>query len=466
VEDISEEAWERKMKYDVIVVGSGLGGYPAAIDLARNGYKVLLVEEDRIGGECTNYGCVPSKAWYQISQAIRVLKKIGVNTVFNWSSVAEWVRDVVDNVRDDLKDLLYKYGVEIVCGKAVFKENSVKLYGRNVEYEYDKLVLALGTDPKPLSNTGFDRRNIISNREILYVDRDFDKLLVIGGGVIGVEIANIFAELGVEVVVVEALDHILPFLDRDVSLTLKKYLISRDITIYEKTLVTKLSSENGSIKAVLSNGSIIDADKVLIAIGRTPRTRNIGLENIGVKLDNHGYIITNEYYGAARSKIYAAGDVAGPPLLAHKAIIESIIVSRNIMGNSIKRLDPYMVPQTIFTGLEIASIGYTEDDLRRKGIRYKRVRLPVSFLSIVKIKDSKYSYVKVLTDENMEKVYGIHVIAPDASEVVSAYLPYYLGKMSFKEAALLPYPHMTVAESIREVAEYMFGEPIHYFIKR
>ncbi len=463
MENILEEE-EFKLKYDAIVIGGGIGGYPAAIHLVRKGLRIALIEKNLIGGECTNYGCVPSKALYQVAEAIKTLKKVGGETRLDWANIHRWVREVVDKTRNDLEDLLIKYGVEVIEGRAVLTSNGVRVGDRVLEY--DNLVLALGTDPMSIPGTGFDGKHVISNREIFYLREKPDRLLIVGGGVVGVEVANTFSSLGVEVFVVEALDHILPFTDRDIALAVKRYLMDKGVVIHEKTLVSKIVVEDNIVKAKLSNGGEIGSDKVLVAIGRKPSTQGIGLEKAGVKLDQRGFIEVDERYRAGKN-VYGVGDVIGGPLLAHKAFIESIIAAENILGKDVERIDYSLVPQTLFTGLEVASIGYTEKELREKGISYKRVKLPLYFLSAVKIKDSKLSFVKILVDrENPDRIYGIHIVAPNASEVISSYIPLYLGKLSVRETSRIPYPHLTVSESLRDLAEYLLGEPIHILLKK
>ncbi len=454
------------MKYDVVVIGSGVAGYPAAISLAREGYRVAIVEENLIGGECTNYGCVPSKAYYQVAEAVKTLKKIGSETRIEWSLLVKWVKETVDSTRNSLEELMNRYGIDIVEGKGRLKTNNIVRI-REKELEYRKLILALGTDPKPLPNQYFMKDRIISNREALYMDEKPESILIIGGGVIGVEFANIFSNLGIKTYIIEALQHILPFMDRDVSSTLKRYLVEKDVEIRENTSATKLVVEENSVKAILSSGETINVDKTVIAIGRNPKTNGIGLEENSIDLDKYGYILVREGYRTSNPNIYAVGDVVGGPLLAHKAILEGISASLDIMGKHSFKIDYNLVPKTIFTGLEIAWIGYTEKELRENNIRYRKARIPVSYLSAVKIKDSMFSYIKILYDrEDWNKIYGIHIIAPNASEIISAYLPLYMGRLGLEEIAKTPYPHLTVSESLREVAEYILGEPIHLFLKK
>ncbi|OYT39587.1 MAG: hypothetical protein B6U89_03875 [Desulfurococcales archaeon ex4484_58] len=275
-----------------------------------------------------------------------------------------------------------------------------------------------------------------------------------------------FANLGVKVYIVEALQHILPFIDKDLALAIKQYLLKKNVTIYENIFVNKIEINKGGIKAILSNNERIEVDKVLIAIGRMPKTSGIGLKNVFVETDQHGFIKVNERYQTSNPRIYSAGDVIGQPLLAHKALLESIAVAKNIAGEEIFKLNYTLIPLTIFSGLEIASIGYTEKELKNKNIKYRRIRLPIYFLSSVKIKNGRYSFIKILLDEESSRVYGIHIVAPNASEIISAYLPLYMGKIELEEIARTPYPHLTVSESLREIAEYILGEPIHIFLKK
>ncbi|MET1159856.1 MAG: NAD(P)/FAD-dependent oxidoreductase [Thermoprotei archaeon] len=453
------------MKYNVIVIGGGVGGYPAAIQLARAGYKVALVEEHLIGGECTNYGCVPSKAMYSIAEAINNLRKINADIHFNWKDVVKWTKEVVNSTRENLEYLLENYGVTIYKGKALFKNDKVIV--NNLELKYDKLVLALGTNPRPLPGIDFDEKLVISNRNVFYLDEKPESMLIIGGGVIGVELANIFASMGTQVILVEALEHILPFLDRDVAIALKRYLVDKGVVVYEKTTARTIDRQNNGVTVKLSNEKTYSVSNVLVSIGRVPRTTGVGLRNIDVKTDDKGFIIVNNRYQTSNPRIYAVGDVIGGPLLAHKAIIESLLVAEEIRGSEINRLDYRLVPVTIFSGLEISYIGYIEKELQSNGIRYQKYKLPISSLPVVKIKDSKYSFVKILVDrDNPVRVYGIQIVAPRASEAIATAIPIILGDYTLRRIAKTPIPHLTIAEILRDLAEYVLGEPIHYLIKK
>lgn len=457
------------MKYDVVVVGSGSGGYPAAVYLAKKGLRTAIIEEHLVGGECTNYGCVPSKALYNIAMSVRSLEKIGGEARLEWGHLIEWAKHIVKEARDGLAQLLEAAGVEIIEGKAALRspnEITVDKGGEQKLLEARNVILAPGTNPSTIPGISFDGKVVISNREALFLPERPTKALIVGGGVIGVELANILSSFKVEVTVVELLEHILPFTDRDIAMALRSYLASRSVKVFEKTSVNKIEVRGDKAFAELSNGRGGEFDIVVLATGRVPRTSGMNLEGIGVDMDRKGFIKVNEKLETSVKGIYATGDAVGGPMLAHKAIIESIFAAMNITGKEKANIDYKLVPLTIFSGLEIASVGYTEKELASMGMKSRKHRIPLYYLAAVKIKDGKNAFVKILTSEDNEKVYGIHVVAPNASEVISSYLPLYLGKMRYNEIAEYPYPHLTVSESLRDLAEYILGEPIHLIMKK
>jgi dihydrolipoamide dehydrogenase len=452
------------VKYDVVIIGSGVGGYPAASYLAGRGLKVAVVERHLVGGECTNYGCVPSKAIYHFAEALKTIEKVGGEASYKWSGLIEWVKSVVKESREGIAHLLESKGAELHLGEAVVKQGRrvlVKSAEGAKELEAEKIVVATGTDPADIPVARFDGAGVISNREALYLEEKPERVLIIGGGVIGVELANALSALKVEVYVVELLEHILPFLDRDVALAVKTHLAQRGVKIRESTTVAKLERSGGKYIAELTSGERLEVDKVVVAVGRRPNSRGIGLEEAGVELDSKGFVKVNSRMETSAPGIYAAGDVVGGPLLAHKAILESIVAARSVVGEEAPTVDYRAVPLTVFTGLEVASVGYTEKELSSMGVKYTKYRIPLYYLSAVKIKGAKGAFAKILLSEDGERVLGVHIVAPNASEVVSSYLAVYLGRVKLKDAAFTPYPHLTVSESLRDFAEYILGEPVH-----
>ncbi len=256
-------------------------------------------------------------------------------------------------------------------------------------------------------------------------------------------------------------------MDPDISRAMDKFLRSKGVRIYKGTTLQAVEKKNKELEAKLSTGETINVEKILVAIGRVPKSREAGVELAGVDTDRKGFILVDESYRTSNPRIYAAGDVIGPPLLAHKAMVESVLIADAIMGKKITKLEPASIPTTIFSGLEIATIGYSEEELKSKGIKYKRIRMPLASLSAVAVKDGDLGFVKILVDkEAKNKIYGIQIVSPNASEVISSFIPIYLGRIQLEEAAYYPYPHLTVSEAVREFAEYLLGEPVHFFIKK
>ncbi|MEM0199199.1 MAG: NAD(P)/FAD-dependent oxidoreductase, partial [Desulfurococcaceae archaeon] len=340
------------MKYDAVIIGSGVGGYPAAAYLADRGLKVAVVEEHHLGGECTNYGCVPSKALYSIAESLRALEKTGATVDYRWSSIVDWVKGIVKDAREGVKHLLEARDVSIFQGKGVLRSGRrVEVRSENGvrELEAESILVAVGTDPADIPAARFDGEGVVSNREALYFNEKPESVLIVGGGVIGVELANIYASFKSEVVVVELLDHILPFTDRDVALALKTHLQQLGVRVLEKTSVVKVEKTNGVYLAELTNGEKLKVDKVVVAVGRKPKTAGIGLEDAGVELDSKGFVRVNQYMETAARGIYASGDCVGGPLLAHKAILESLVAAKRIASEEAFTLDYKLVPITIFT---------------------------------------------------------------------------------------------------------------------
>jgi dihydrolipoamide dehydrogenase len=457
------------VKFDAVIIGSGIGGYPAAAYLADKGLKVAVIEEHLVGGECTNYGCVPTKALYHFAESSRFIQKIGGRVEYSWASLVEWIKEIVRESREGIEYLLSVRDVTVIKGRGLLADPKRVIVESNqgkMSVESNSIILALGTDPVDIPTARFDGEGVISNREALFLSEKPNRVLVIGGGVVGVELANAYSSLGVDVTVVELMEHILPFTDRDVALAVKTHLSHRGVRVLEKTSVVEVSKKNSIYTAKLTSGEVVEVDKVIVAVGRKPRTSSVGLEQLGVRINEKGYIAVEDKMETSVKGIYAAGDVVGGPLLAHKALLESLIAARSILGEETFKLDYKLVPITIFTGLEVASLGYTERELNSLGVKYVKYRVPVYFLSAVKIKGQKNSFVKILMDEKSDRVLGVHIVAPNASEVVSAYIPLYLSKLNVKDAAKTPYPHLTVSESLRDVAEYILGEPVHIVIRK
>ncbi|HIE53669.1 MAG TPA: NAD(P)/FAD-dependent oxidoreductase, partial [Chromatiaceae bacterium] len=250
------------MGYDVVVIGSGVAGYSAAISLARNGLRVAVVEKHRIGGECVNYGCVPSKVFYSIAESLRTIKSYGGSSTIEWGKIRDKAIEIVDDIRGGIEYLLEGYDIEVFRGRARIKDiGRIKIDGEEIETH--KIIIATGTDPKPLPNIGFDGTKVINNRHVFYMDEKPYRILVVGGGVIGVETAYMMANLDVEVYLIEAMDHILSFLDKDVAYAYKGFLKSHGVRIYERCTVKEVSENRDGLRvATTCTDKPLDIDKV------------------------------------------------------------------------------------------------------------------------------------------------------------------------------------------------------------
>ncbi len=456
--------------YDVIVLGGGVGGYTTAIRLSQHGLRVLLIEKRLLGGECTNYGCVPTKALYSIAKSIKQLKVSGLTVSWSGNPLA-FALEVAKKAREGITYLLERYGVEVLHGEArIVRDGTVKVLLSNDKehnYEYRYLVIATGTEPRALPTAPIDEHTILSNRGFVELDELPSSIIIVGGGAIGIELATILANLGVKVYVVEVLKDILPGMDRDIVRTVRRFLRLYGVEVFTSCTIEGIEYSNDLIEARLSNGRKIKAEKVVLAVGRKPQTQGLGLENIGVKTDSKGYIEVDQSQRTSNPRVFAVGDVTGPPLLAHKAIIEGQIAARTILN---KKTDIYLnrdlVPIALFTIPEVGSVGLSEDEARRRGYKVKCVRIPVTVSSRAIIEGSEGGFIKIVIDEPSGAVLGLHMVGPNASEIASVGLELIEKTLSLETTASRPYVHLTATEILRELVETILGEPIHVYIPK
>ncbi len=456
--------------YDVIVLGGGVGGYTTAIRLSQHGLRVLLIEKRHLGGECTNYGCVPTKALYSIAKSIKQLRISGLTVSWSGNPLA-FAREVAKRAREGVAYLLERYGVEVLHGEArIVHDGTVKVSLSNGEernYEYRYLVIATGTEPRALPTTPIDEHTILSNRGFVELDELPSSIIIVGGGAIGIELASILANLGVKVYVVEVMKDILPGMDRDIVRTVRRFLRLYGVEVFTGCTIEGIERSGDLIEARLSNGRKVKAEKMVLAVGRKPQTQSLGLENIDIKTDNKGYIEVNPSQRTSNPRVYAVGDVTGPPLLAHKAIIEGQIATHSILSTKANvYLNRDLIPIALFTIPEVGSVGLSEDEAQRRGYRIKCVKIPVTVSSRAVIEGSEGGFIKIVIDEPSEAILGLHMVGPNASEIASIGLELIDKTLSLETVASRPYVHLAAAEILREVAETILGEPIHVYIPK
>ena len=457
------------MKAESVVVGAGPGGYVAAIRLGQLNKKVVLVDEDKLGGICLNYGCIPSKALISASESFDKIKKtskMGIEVdkiTIDFKKMQEWKDGIVSKLNQGIEFLCKKNNVTIVKGTAFF-ENSNRLKitdGKNISYiDFENAVIASGSKPVELPSFKFAGNKIISSREALCLKEIPKNLVVIGGGYIGLELGTVYARLGSKVCIVEMTEQILPGFDKSVVSILQKNLERLNVDVYVNAKADKIENNKVVINSKEKGKVLLDASKVLVAVGRYPNTKNLGLENTKVKPDKKRFIEVDKNLKTDDGNIYAIGDVSIGPMLAHKASSQGKFVAEAIAGNKDK-YENVVVPAVIFTDPEIATVGLNEREAKNKGIKTKMGKFPFSLSSRAMTKNETEGFVKVIANEKNSKIIGVQIIGSDASDLISeASLAIKMGA-TLDDVALTIHPHPTLSESLMEAAEATMGKAIH-----
>ena len=460
--------------YDAIVIGSGPAGYVAALRLIHHGLKVALIERKYLGGECTNWGCIPSKALIDIAHSyglVKLLRKVGFNIEvlgIDRSKVMYWIRRAILRSREAVKMLLseadiYEGFAKIKTPRKVLvegKEGLQEIEGRNI-------IIATGTDPACIPNLKFNGKYVISNREFFELNELPSSVLIVGGGVVGSELGLALAKLGVKVYIVEILDRILNMYDPDVSEVITKSLRHVGVRVYTSSTLKSVEVKEGKILARIvgpkGEGFNVLVEKVLIAAGRKYNTQGIGLEDIGVKVHSKGFIEVDNAHETNVKGVYAIGDVTGPPLLAHKAFRDGVRVADIIAGR--KDIPPKTyVPEVVYTEPEIGVIGLTELRAKEKGINYKVIKYPYTAISrdYTSLSRTPEGFVKLLISRQDNRLIGATIVGNGASEIIHVVALALHKKLNLKDLSELIYAHPTYSEGIGEAAHLGMGEPIHY----
>ncbi|MEO0093282.1 MAG: dihydrolipoyl dehydrogenase [candidate division WOR-3 bacterium] len=450
----------------ILVIGAGPGGYVAAIRLAQLGAKVTICDNAAIGGVCLNRGCIPTKALLYATSVIqnaKAAKSFGVNfqdPTIDFKSLNDWKNQVVSRLRSGIEYLLRNYNIEFISATCRFVDPAtvelINNQGEVTTLNPNKIVIATGSKPALIPGIVPDGKTIITSDEALQLESLPKNLLIVGAGAIGLEFATIYSRFGCQVTVVEMMDQILPGSDREIANTLKRILSNQGI---EFQLKTKLTLKNS--KLILERDGTeqgLVADKVLIAIGRIPNTENLGLENTGVAQDEKGFIIVSKFYSTRVPNLYAIGDVVGPPLLAHKAMAQGIIVAELIAGtpNVIK-----IVPNCVYTDPELASVGMTEEEARNAGKEILIGRSTLMAIGRAHTMNRKDGMAKVIVDKHSDRILGIHILAPEASDLIAEATLALSQDMTVKEFIRTVHPHPTLSELLLEAAENVHKKSIH-----
>ena len=461
-------------KFDVTVIGGGPGGYVCAIRSSQLGLKTACIESrGTLGGTCLNIGCIPSKSLLNLSENFHKAKnfeKLGIETgeiKLNLEKMMKNKDKAVTVLTKGVELLLKKNKVTYFKGTGSFKnQNQISIINNKEEttIETKNTIISTGSEPVSLRGIEFDEEKILSSTGALSISKLPKKMVVVGGGYIGLEMGSVWSRLGTEVQVIEFLDHIIPEMDKEISTEFMKILKKQGIKFELKTKVEKIiKSKNGVIIETFSKEgkkNKFEADVVLISVGRRPYTKNLNLEKMGVELDKRGSVKVNKNFQTNIKNIYAIGDVIEGPMLAHKAEEEGIAVAELISGQS-GHVNYDTIPGVVYTSPEVASIGKTEEQLKEKGINYKIGKFPFLANSRAKVIDESEGFVKILADSITDKVLGVHIIGQHAGEMIAEMSVAMEFGASSEDIARTCHAHPTFSEAIKEAALSVEKRQIH-----
>ena len=461
-------------EYDVVVIGSGPGGYVAAIRAAQLGHKTAIIEKDNLGGVCLNWGCIPTKALLKSSEVYSILKKsdyYGISAkeiTFDFDKVINRSRDVAKSLSDGIGFLLKKNNIDHISGNAeILDENLLKLTNKSKDRDisFKNLIIATGASAKELPNISFTS-NIWSYREAMTPKELPKSLAVIGSGAIGVEFANFYNSLGVDVTVIELADKILPVEDNEISDYAKNEFEKQGIKFQIGSYVESVEEKkDGCHLKVVSNSdksvSNLKSDKVIMAVGITGNINNIGLENVNIKTEN-GHVITNKNMQTNVSNIYAIGDVAGAPWLAHKASHEGIIAVDFLSGLTVHPINNNNIPGCVYSSPQVASVGLTEEKAKEQFPSIRVGKFPLVANGKAKAISNDTGFVKVIYDKETGELLGAHMIGEGVTELIHGYTIAKNMEGTEEDIINTIFPHPTISESLHEAVLSAYDRPIHF----
>ena len=457
------------MKFDVTVIGSGPGGYIAAIRCAQLGMRVAIIEKYPVlGGTCTNVGCIPSKALldssehYHAAEAKFETHGIDLSGLkVNMPQMIQRKNEVVAENNKGLEFLMKKNKIEVFEGLGSFVTKSkikIEKEGEEaIEIETDKVIIATGSKPIVPENFNYDKKRVITSTEALNIEKVPKTMLVIGGGVIGLELGSVYARLGTEVHVVEYMDRIIAGMDSDCSRELMKSLKKLGFKFHLKHAVTEVKPTKTKVKVKAahrddsSKTQEWDVEYCLVAIGRKPYTEGLGLENIGVETDEKGRIKVDEHLQTKVSGVFAIGDVIDGPMLAHKAEEEGVFVAEHMAGEK-PHINYLLIPGVVYTWPEVSAVGYTEEQLKEKGIPYKSGKFPFRALGRARASMDLDGMAKVLAHKVTDEILGVHIVGARAADLIGEAVALMEFRASAEDVGRMSHAHPTFAEALKDAA--------------
>lgn len=470
-------------EYDLVILGGGTGGYVAAIRASQLGLKTAVVEKSKLGGTCLHKGCIPSKALLRSAEVYATTKKseeFGVETSdvkLNFLKVQERKQNIVQQLHNGVQQLMKKGKIDVyegigrILGPSIFSPmpGTISVEMNNGEENEmlipQNVIIATGSRPRSLQGLEIDGRSVLSSDEALELTELPKTILIVGGGVIGIEWASMLSDFGVDVTVLEYSDRILPTEDHEISKEMYRLMTQKGISIVTsaKVLPETLEKENGVKVTADVNGEMKEytAEQMLVSVGRLPNIEGIGLENTDIQIEK-GYIDTNQFYQTKESHIYAIGDVIGGLQLAHVASHEGIVAVEHIAGEKPIPIDETLIPKCIYSFPEIASVGYTQGEAEDKGFHVKVGKFPFKAIGKALVYGESEGFVKLIVDEKTDDLLGVHMIGPHVTDMISeAGLARVLDATPWEVSHAI-HPHPTLSEAIGEAALAVYGKAIHF----
>ncbi|NCT40446.1 MAG: dihydrolipoyl dehydrogenase [Alphaproteobacteria bacterium] len=458
-------------KYDVIVIGSGPGGYVAAIRCAQLGLKTACVEKrETLGGTCLNIGCIPSKALLASSEKFEDASEhfdhigIDVKPKLNLKKMMAFKDEVVEANTKGIEFLFKKNKIDHLKGHGEIVEAGKVKVGKDT-YEADNIIIATGSDVASLPNIEIDEKKIVSSTGALELTSVPKSMIVIGGGVIGLEMGTVWRRLGAEVTVIEYLDQILPGMDEEVRKEANKIFKKQGITFKTGAKVTSAKSGAKGVDLTLEPAKGGDEEKlsaeiVLMAVGRKPYTDKLGLDAVGVEMDERGRIHVDETFETSVEGIFAIGDVIAGPMLAHKAEEEGVVLAEMLAGQS-GHIDYNCIPGVVYTWPEVANVGKTEAQLKEEGVKYNAGKFPFMANGRARAMGATEGFVKILADAKTDRILGAHIIGPSAGDLIQEVVSVMEFEGTAEDIARTVHAHPTLTEVVKEAALAVHKRPLH-----
>ncbi len=460
-------------KYDLVVIGSGPGGYVGAIRAAQLGMKVAIVERDRLGGVCLNWGCIPTKALLRNAEIIALLRRgeeFGFsfeNLRVDFSVAVKRSEQAARKLSKGVEYLMKKNKVTVVAGEGKLAGNGqvrVAKDGKVTELHAARILLATGSRPREIPGVPIDGKRIITSTEALSLPQVPRSLLIIGAGAVGVEFADVYHAYGAEVILIEMLPRLLSVEDAEISNFLEKVFAKRGITIRTGTKVEAVTVKGEQVLLRLSKEGRteeITGDVGLVAIGRIPNIEALGIEGLGVRVGRGSFIEVGDRFETSVPGIYAIGDVIGGPLLAHKAMAEAIVAVEAMAGQNGRRIDPSKIPNCTYCSPQVASVGLTEEQAKEKGRQVKVGRFSFQASGKAVALGDTEGFVKVVADAEYGEILGLHIIGPEATEMIAEATMARTLEATLDEVHHSIHAHPTLSETVAEACLAALGRPIH-----